>query len=116
MPSSSTPNGLCPHNLVSFSIDAVPISSRWRIPIRRSLQNTVDDIDGSGVKGFLFDRRHMRENIYSRWGKVPRAGEGTITCVRRFGRDPALLDSRSRTRSPHVTGARLSRCNGHEVC
>jgi len=56
----------------------------------------------------------LRRVIESEWGAIPRAGQEATTCVRKFGR---LLVGSERTsrRLDHITGARMSRSNGHEV-
>jgi hypothetical protein len=54
-------------------------------------------------------------NIKDEWG----AGSGRsgsddlVTCVARFGRDP---EREREDRNAHVTGARMAKSNGHEVC
>ncbi|KDR83708.1 hypothetical protein GALMADRAFT_54302 [Galerina marginata CBS 339.88] len=70
----------------------------------------------SGVRpyAYLFDRRHLRRTIEHDWGKVPRAGREATTCVRKFGRERETSNSQS-GRRPHITGARMSNSNGHEV-
>lgn len=46
---------------------------------------------------------------------VPGGGDNELTtCVRRFGRLKAVANTRS-GRSEHITGARMSAYNGHEV-
>jgi len=60
----------------------------------------------------LYDRRHSRRVLEANWGGLPRAGEELTTCVRKFSRD-----SRKglRGRRVHITGARMSASDGHEV-
>ena len=60
----------------------------------------------------LFDRRHIGRHLQEEWGMSPAVGDVT-TCVRRFSRH---------SRAPgeakgyeHITGARMSAWNGHEV-
>lgn len=67
------------------------------------------------LQGYLFDRRHAGRILQEEWGMVPRAGENELTtCVRRFGRLRGASGARS-GRSEHITGARISTYNGHEV-
>lgn len=61
-----------------------------------------------GCQGYLFDRRQLRAG----W-RMSAGTDDFVNCVRRFGR---------RKRGPgevrggeHITGARVSRSNGHEV-
>ncbi|KAF5320863.1 hypothetical protein D9619_000906 [Psilocybe cf. subviscida] len=67
-------------------------------------------VAGESEYGFLYDRRHLKSTIEGQWGKVPRAGQGMTTCVRRFGRPTEAKSHRE-----HITGAKISRSNGHEV-
>jgi len=62
----------------------------------------------------LYDRRHVGRVLKREWGEVPRAGEEVTTCVRRFGR-PKERGGERNSRREHVTGARISPSNGHEV-
>ncbi|KAH7914318.1 WD40-repeat-containing domain protein [Hygrophoropsis aurantiaca] len=69
-------------------------------------------VGGESPYAHLFDRRHAGRYLHAEWG-VPVAEESVTTCVRRFGR-------RSRARGErkgyeHITGARMSPWNGHEV-
>lgn len=67
------------------------------------------------LQGYLFDRRQAGRILQEEWGMVPRAGENELTtCVRRFGRLKGASDERN-ARSEHITGARMSTYNGHEV-
>jgi len=66
-----------------------------------------------GPQAHLFDRRHAGRYLRAEWG-MPPDEESATTCVRRFGR-------RSRAKGEkkgyeHITGARMSAWNGHEVC
>lgn len=64
------------------------------------------------IQGYLFDRRQAGRILQEEWGMVPRAGELELTtCVRRFGR----LKGVAHKRGEHITGARMSAHNGHEV-
>jgi WD repeat-containing protein 42A len=71
-------------------------------------------VAGNSPYGYLYDRRHLRRVIESEWGAIPRAGQEATTCVRKFGRLVASERTTSR-RLDHITGARMSRSNGHEV-
>ncbi|RDB22735.1 WD repeat protein iqw1 [Hypsizygus marmoreus] len=73
-------------------------------------------VAGESPYGYLFDRRHAGRFLREEWGMVPGPGEedSVTTCVRRFGR-PKKTPGTQRTRSEHVTGARVSTYNGHEI-
>ncbi|KAF8205010.1 WD repeat-containing protein [Pholiota molesta] len=71
-------------------------------------------VAGEAPYGYLFDRRHLRRTIESSWGAVPGIGKGATTCVRRFGRHSPPSNAR-RIGRDHITGARMSDFNGHEV-
>jgi len=69
-------------------------------------------VAGESPYGYLFDRRHAGRIMKEEWGMLPDPDDVT-TCVRRFGRA---------TRGPgeskgyeHITGAKMSCTNGHEV-
>jgi len=64
-------------------------------------------------QGYLYDRRQSRFTMASRWGGSPRSGQELTTCIRKFGRPPQ--STARHYRREHITGARLSRSNGHEV-
>lgn len=69
-------------------------------------------VAGESPYGYLFDRRQAGRILQEEWGMVPRAGELELTtCVRRFGR----LKGVAHKRGEHITGARMSAHNGHEV-
>ncbi|KAG6837445.1 hypothetical protein H0H93_009539 [Arthromyces matolae] len=75
-------------------------------------------VAGESPYGYLFDRRHIGRNLRSEWG-LPSSmdDDGLTTCVRRFCK-PKLASTgspRRRMRSEHITGARMSSYNGHEV-
>ncbi|KAG8218871.1 WD40 repeat-like protein [Butyriboletus roseoflavus] len=64
------------------------------------------------LEAHLFDRRHVGRHLQEEWGMSP-AVDDVTTCVRRFSRY---------SRAPgeakgyeHITGARMSAWNGHEV-
>ena len=60
----------------------------------------------------MFDRRHLGRRIQQEWG-VPLDTESVTTCVRRFGRK--TKGTGEAAGFEHVTGARMSSENGHEV-
>ncbi|KAG2348948.1 WD40 repeat-like protein [Suillus weaverae] len=60
----------------------------------------------------LFDRRHAGRYLHAEWGVPPNADSAT-TCVRRFGRRSRAKGERKGYE--HITGARMSAWNGHEV-
>ncbi|KIK98048.1 hypothetical protein PAXRUDRAFT_732196 [Paxillus rubicundulus Ve08.2h10] len=69
-------------------------------------------VGGESPFAYLFDRRHAGRYLREEWGMLPSAAHAT-TCVRRFSRQ---------SRAPgeakgyeHITGARMSAWNGHEV-
>lgn len=62
-------------------------------------------------QGYLYDRRNVGRRFTEEWGTVPRAGDDVTTCVRRFGR-PMKSNNQ---RHEHITGARVSPQNGHDV-
>ncbi|KAF5390654.1 hypothetical protein D9757_002768 [Collybiopsis confluens] len=66
-----------------------------------------------GRQAYLFDRRFTGRDLRDEWGSK---GEGLTACVRRFGR-PNQRASRKGHLFPgeHITGARMSSDNGHEV-
>lgn len=69
-------------------------------------------VGGESPFAHLFDRRHISRYLQEEWGMSPSARDAT-TCVRKFSR-------RSRARGElkgheHITGARISSRNGHEV-
>ncbi|VDB85382.1 unnamed protein product [Peniophora sp. CBMAI 1063] len=68
-------------------------------------------VAGEASCGYLFDRRHAGRIIQEEWG-VPPSDDAT-TCVRRFGR--RRRGAGERRGYEHVTGARMSSQNGHEV-
>lgn len=71
-----------------------------------------DEPDVLVPQAHLFDRRHIGRHLQEEWGMSP-AVDDVTTCVRRFSRH---------SRAPgevkgyeHITGARMSAWNGHEV-
>ena len=67
------------------------------------------------AKGYLYDRRNVGRRFTEEWGAVPHAGEEVTTCVRRFGRPVKSNNQRPRRTHEHITGARVSPQNGHDV-
>lgn len=65
-------------------------------------------------QGYLYDRRQVGRFLQEEWGVVPQASDDLTTCVRRFGL-PKKSKNPRRARSEHITGARMSTQNGHEV-
>ena len=73
-------------------------------------QNNLPDVHV--LEAHLFDRRQIGRILQAEWGMSPAVYDVT-TCVRRFSRH---------SRAPgeakgyeHITGARMSAWNGHEV-
>jgi WD repeat-containing protein 42A len=69
-------------------------------------------VGGESPYAHLFDRRHAGRYLHAEWGVPPDADSAT-TCVRRFGRHSRAKGERKGCE--HVTGARMSAWNGHEV-
>ncbi|KAF9075760.1 WD40-repeat-containing domain protein [Rhodocollybia butyracea] len=67
-------------------------------------------VAGDSPYGYLFDRRFTGRDLQDERGSK---AEGLTTCVRRFGRPNSRTGSRSY--HEHITGARMSSENGHEV-
>ncbi|KAJ6599030.1 WD40 repeat-like protein [Mycena vulgaris] len=67
-------------------------------------------VSGESPYGYLFDRRQAGRFLLEERGMVE---NGMTHCVRRFGRPASSVDIQS-TRE-HITGARISSQNGHEV-
>lgn len=50
------------------------------------------------------------------WGVVPIVGDDSLTnCVRRFGREKTRKEEQGAFSRDHITGAKMSAYNGHEV-
>lgn len=69
-------------------------------------------VGGESPFAHLFDRRHIGRYLWEEWGMSPATADAT-TCVRKFSRH---------SRAPgepkggeHITGARMSAWNGHEL-
>jgi len=60
-------------------------------------------------QAYLIDRRHILDDRVERWGMCH---TGLTTAVKRFGR---LNNPRTDVYGEHITGARMSSENGHEV-
>ncbi|KAK2466242.1 hypothetical protein APHAL10511_001884 [Amanita phalloides] len=97
----------CPPPLVKLSHELSTISSSPLTPYQLV-------VAGESPYGYLYDRRHVGRRFTEEWGAIPRAGEDITTCVRRFGRPVNFSNQRPRIRD-HITGARVSLRNGHEV-
>ncbi|KAG1755653.1 WD40 repeat-like protein [Suillus lakei] len=103
--SHSCTSGACPAPLVTLPHELSTIALSPLTPYQFV-------VGGGSPYAHLFDRRHAGRYLRAEWGVPPDADSAT-TCVRRFGR-------RSRARGErkgyeHVTGARMSAWNGHEV-
>ncbi|KAF9457019.1 WD40-repeat-containing domain protein [Collybia nuda] len=71
-------------------------------------------VAGESPYGYLFDRRHVGRSLQEEWGMIPQDSDDLTTCVRRFGRPQNTRNPRH-ARSEHITGARMSAYNGHEL-
>ncbi|KAE9410559.1 WD40 repeat-like protein [Gymnopus androsaceus JB14] len=70
-------------------------------------------VAGDSPYGYLFDRRFTGRDLQDEWGMK---ADGLTTCVRRFGRgNYPRTSNRRRYYGEHITGARISSENGHEV-
>jgi len=69
-------------------------------------------VAGESPYGLLFDRRQAPRVFREEWGVPPDPNDVT-TCVRRFGR--LARGPGERTGYEHITGAKMSASNGHEV-
>ncbi|KAK7470605.1 hypothetical protein VKT23_002029 [Stygiomarasmius scandens] len=70
-------------------------------------------VAGASPYGYLFDRRYTGRDIQKEWGMD---SDGLTTCVRRFGRSGKVENpTRAYFTGDHITGARMSSENGHEV-
>lgn len=103
--SHSCTSGACPAPLVTLPHELSTIALSPLTPYQFV-------VGGESPYAHLFDRRHAGRYLHAEWGVPPDANSAT-TCVRRFGR-------RSRAKAErrgfeHITGARMSDCNGHEV-
>ncbi|KAF5369926.1 hypothetical protein D9758_001012 [Tetrapyrgos nigripes] len=70
-------------------------------------------VAGSSPYGYLFDRRFTGRDVQMEAGMD---SDGLTTCVRRFGRTGKTENSeQAYMLGEHITGARMSSENGHEV-
>ncbi|KAF4601999.1 hypothetical protein EYR40_005200 [Pleurotus pulmonarius] len=70
-------------------------------------------VAGESPYGYLFDRRNTGRSFDEEWGALPpTTGPSIATCVRRFGRK---FKPPNDVYGAHITGARMSAHNGHEV-
>ncbi|KAJ6539383.1 WD40-repeat-containing domain protein [Mycena capillaripes] len=67
-------------------------------------------VAGDSAYGYLFDRRQAGRFLQEERGAVE---NGMTHCVRRFGRPASSVDNDGSRE--HITGARMSSHNGHEV-
>ncbi|KAF8897569.1 WD40-repeat-containing domain protein [Infundibulicybe gibba] len=100
-------NGPCPTPLVQMdhelsTIAVSPLTPHYLV------------VAGDSPYGYLFDRRHVGRLLHEEWG-IPRSSHGhhLTTCVRQFGKPKKPLNGR--LGRDHITGARMSVQNGHEV-
>lgn len=104
-PRHSCSSGACPPPLVKLPHDLSTLSLSPLTPYQFI-------VAGEAPYGYLFDRRQTRRTLQERWGISPRNDDMT-TCVRRFGR--ACRAPGERRGREHITGARMSSNNGHEI-
>ncbi|KAN0097234.1 WD40-repeat-containing domain protein [Tylopilus felleus] len=97
--------GACPAPLVKLPYDLSTIALSPLTPYQFV-------VGGESPFAHLFDRRHIGRHLQEEWGMSP-AVDDVTTCVRRFSRH---------SRAPgevkgyeHITGARMSAWNGHEL-
>ncbi|KAH9951583.1 WD40 repeat-like protein [Amylocystis lapponica] len=69
-------------------------------------------VAGESPYGYLFDRRQAPRVFREEWDLLPES-DNVTTCVRRFGRISRGMGERPGYE--HITGARMSTSNGHEV-
>ncbi|KAJ7180123.1 WD40 repeat-like protein [Mycena crocata] len=96
-------DGSCPPPLVKLDFELSTISLSSLTPFQFV-------VAGESSQGYLFDRRQAGRFLREERGMVE---NGMTHCIRRFGRPASLVDVQS-TRE-HITGARMSSQNGHEV-
>jgi hypothetical protein len=99
------------------SIDphSVPIRRSRRVSIRTIVNLKVLNEVSCNLQGYLFDRRNIGRDQQLEYGMIP---NGLTMCVNRLGRHPRKItdeDARPIRRREHITGARMSDKNGHEV-
>ena len=74
--------------------------------------HSCSNVGGESPFAHLFDRRHAGRRIQAEWG-VPLDENNLSTCVRRFGREHRAPGERRGYE--HITGAKMSTWNGHEL-
>ncbi|GLB33847.1 putative peptidase A1 family protein [Lyophyllum shimeji] len=102
--------GPCPAPLVKVNHDLFTLALSPLTPYQFV-------VAGESPYGYLFDRRHVGRDLRMEWG-IPEAthdATSLTTCVRRFGRRTKPDGERRTRRIEHITGARMSDYNGHEV-
>ncbi|KAG9218907.1 hypothetical protein CCMSSC00406_0000979 [Pleurotus cornucopiae] len=106
VPHTCGPGGSCPAPLIrcQHELSALALSP---------LSPYQFVVAGESPYGYLFDRRNTGRSFDEEWGSLPpTSGPSIATCVRRFGRKTKPHDDVYGT---HITGARMSSHNGHEV-
>lgn len=103
--SHSCTSGACPAPLVKLPHELSTIALSPLTPYQFV-------VGGESPYAHLFDRRHAGRYLQAEWGVPPDADSAT-TCVRRFGRRSRAKGERKGYE--HITGARMSAWNGHEV-
>lgn len=103
--SHSCTSGACPAPLVTLPHELSTIALSPLTPYQFV-------VGGESPYAHLFDRRHAGRYLHAEWGIPPDADSAT-TCVRRFGRRSRAKGERKGYE--HITGARMSAWNGHEV-
>ncbi|KAG1892413.1 WD40 repeat-like protein [Suillus subluteus] len=103
--SHSCTSGACPAPLVTLPHELSTIALSPLTPYQFV-------VGGESPYAHLFDRRHAGRYLHAEWGVPPDADSAT-TCVRRFGRRSRAKGERKGYE--HITGARMSAWNGHEV-
>ncbi|KAJ7682765.1 WD40 repeat-like protein [Mycena polygramma] len=96
-------SGSCPSPLVKVDFELSALSLSPLTPFQFV-------VAGDSAYGYLFDRRQAGRFLLEERGMVE---NGMTHCVRRFGRPSSSVQAGS-TRE-HITGARMSSYNGHEV-
>ncbi|KIJ70527.1 hypothetical protein HYDPIDRAFT_105273 [Hydnomerulius pinastri MD-312] len=103
--SHSCRNGGCPAPLVKLPHELSTIALSPLTPYQFV-------VGGESPFAHLFDRRHVGRYLREEWGMSPSADDPT-TCVRRFSRGSRAPGEAKRYE--HITGAKMSAWNGHEV-
>ncbi|KAJ7507850.1 WD40 repeat-like protein [Mycena galericulata] len=98
--------GSCPSPLIKVDFELSTIALSPLTPFQFL-------VAGESAYGYLFDRRQAGRFLQEERGMVE---NGMTHCVRRFGRpDSASHAHGYRDTREHITGARISSQNGHEV-